>query len=112
MAIPDQQCMKPPLPELAGADHVHRVRDLVDLLADRLRLTDADRSARSSDDQSPRFYHRTLPCARLREESRPRGESRSRAVWLQGARIATPGAVGVDHSVLEDGLKRGRVCLE
>ena len=60
MAIPDVQSIMLPLLELAGDNHIHRVRDAVDLLADRLRLTDEERRARSSDDQSPRFYHRVF----------------------------------------------------
>ena len=58
MAIPDAQSIMLPLLELAGDNHIHQVRDAVDLLADRLRLTDEERRARSSDGQSPRFYHR------------------------------------------------------
>ena len=58
MAIPDAQSIMLPLLELAGDNQIHRVRDAVDLLGDRFRLTDEERRARSSDDQSPRFYHR------------------------------------------------------
>ena len=58
MAIPDTSSIMLPLLELAADNHTHRVRDAVDLLADRLRLTDEERRARSSDGQSPRFYHR------------------------------------------------------
>ena len=58
MAIPNAQFIMLPLLDLAGDNQIHRVRDAVDLLADRLRLTDEERRARSSDGQSPRFYHR------------------------------------------------------
>ena len=58
MAIPDTLSKMLALLELAGDNQLHRACDAVDLLAGRLRLTDEERRARSSDDQLPRFYHR------------------------------------------------------
>ena len=58
MAIPDAQSIMLPLLELAVDNTIHRLCDAVDLLADRLRLTDDERRDRTSDGQSPRFYHR------------------------------------------------------
>ena len=58
MAIPDAQSIMLPLLELAGDSNIHQLREAVDLLADRLRLTDDERRDRTSDGQSPRFYHR------------------------------------------------------
>ena len=58
MAIPDMQSILLPLLELAGDNHIHRVRDAVDLLAVRFRLTDDERRERISDGQGSRFYHR------------------------------------------------------
>lgn len=60
MAIPDAQSIMLPLLELAGDNQIHRVREAVDLLAARLRLTEEERRVRSSDGQSPRFYHRVF----------------------------------------------------
>lgn len=55
MAIPDAQSIMLPLPELAGDNQIHRVRDAVDLPAARLRLTEEERRVRSSDGRSRRF---------------------------------------------------------
>ncbi len=55
MAIPDAQSIMLPLLELAVDNTIHRLCDAVDLLADRLRLTDDERRDRTSDGQSPRF---------------------------------------------------------
>lgn len=60
MAIPDTPSIILPLLELAGDNHTHRIRDAVNLLADSLGLTDEERRTRSSDGQSPRFYHRVF----------------------------------------------------
>ena len=60
MAIPDAQSIMLPLLELAGDSNIHQLREAVDLLADRLRLTDDERRDRTSDGQSPRFYHRVF----------------------------------------------------
>lgn len=58
MAIPDIQSIMLPLLELAGDNHTHRLRDAVDLLADRLSLTEEERRERISEGQESRFYHR------------------------------------------------------
>ena len=55
MAIPDAQSIMLPLLELAGDNHIHRLRDVVDFLADHLRLTDEERRKRSSEGQQSRF---------------------------------------------------------
>ena len=46
MAIPDAQSIMLPLLELAGENHIHQVRDAVNRLDDRIRLTDEESSAR------------------------------------------------------------------
>lgn len=46
-----------PLLDLARDQEDHRLIDAVDLLADRLRLTDDERRKRSSEGQQTRFYH-------------------------------------------------------
>lgn len=46
-----------PLLDVARDQEDHRLIDAVDLLADRLRLTDDERRKRSSEGQQTRFYH-------------------------------------------------------
>ncbi len=70
MSIPDIQSIMLPLLELAGDNHTHRLRDAVDLLADRLGLTDAERRERISEGQQSRFYHRV---SRARKHLRKAG---------------------------------------
>lgn len=57
MAIPNAQSIMLPLLDLARDREAHRLLDAVDLLADRLRLTEDERRKRSSEGQQTRFYH-------------------------------------------------------
>ena len=67
MVIPGIQSIMLPLLELAGDNNIHRFRDAVDLLADRLRLTDDERRERTPDGRQKRFYLRvTFARQRLR----------------------------------------------
>ena len=58
MVIPGIQSIMLPLLELAEDNNIHRFRHAVDLLADRLRLTDDERRDRTPDDRRKRFYIR------------------------------------------------------
>ncbi|MXY68080.1 MAG: restriction endonuclease [Acidobacteriia bacterium] len=57
MPIPNAQAIMLPLLDVARDQEDHRLIDAVDLLADRLRLTDDERRKRSSEGQQTRFYH-------------------------------------------------------
>ncbi|MDE0435453.1 MAG: restriction endonuclease [Bryobacterales bacterium] len=68
MAIPGIQSIMLPLLEMAGDNKTHRLRDAVDLLADRLGLTDDERHERTPDGRQKRFYLRvTFARQRLRK---------------------------------------------
>ena len=58
MAIPDIQSIMLPLLELAGDGNTHRLGEAVDVLADRLRLTNEERQERPPSGQATRFYLR------------------------------------------------------
>ena len=58
MAIPDIQSIMLPLLELAGDGDTHQLGEAVDVLADRLRLTNEERRQRPPSGQATRFYLR------------------------------------------------------
>lgn len=94
-AIPDIQSSTLPLLERAGDINTHRLCDAVDLLADRLRLTEDERRERMSERQESRAEERaphleTGGCQiSAPEVATRRGESRHSGSRDRNLRIGT-----------------------
>lgn len=57
MAIPDYQAIMLPLLELSGDNEIHRMRDAVELLADRFSLTEEEKQELMPDGRRSRFKY-------------------------------------------------------
>ncbi len=103
MAIPDYQSIMLPLLELAGDNKIHRLRDAVELLANRFSLTEQERQEPMPDGRRFRFkynvaWSRTyLKKAGLLEDPK-RGEFR---ITERGRRILADGPAVVDVKYLQ-----------
>ena len=103
MAIPDYQTIMLPLLEVAGDNEVHRVRDAVDDLAERFKLTEEEKQQLMPDGRRPRFkynvaWSRTyLKKAGLLEDPR-RGEFR---ITQRGRTVLAGKPAGIDTRLLQ-----------
>lgn len=103
MAIPDYQSIMLPLLELAGDNKIHRLRDAVELLANRFSLTEQERQEPMPDGRRFRFkynvaWSRTyLKKAGLLEDPK-RGEFR---ITERGRRILADRPAGVDVGIFK-----------
>ena len=103
MAIPDYQTIMLPLLEVAGDNEVHRVRDAVDDLAERFRLTEEERQQLMPDGRRARFkynvaWSRTyLKKAGLLEDPR-RGEFR---ITERGRKVLAGKPARIDTKLLQ-----------